>query len=57
MSDETKKENPTPAAESRKQAPELSSDELKQTVGGLNFGDIKGEVTDDKHKGWIEILS
>jgi hypothetical protein len=35
-------------------AKELSPEELNKVTGGLNFGDIKGQSTEDKHKDWIE---
>ena len=35
---------------------ELSQRRMAQVVGGINWGDIKGESTDDKHKDWIEIV-
>jgi len=46
---------------SSKSAPELKESELDKVSGGatnqLKLGDIKGESTDDKHKGEIEVLS
>jgi len=35
---------------------ELSQNEQEQISGGLTITPIPGESTDDKHKGWIEIL-
>jgi type VI protein secretion system component Hcp len=38
----------------------VSKEEMKSIKGGalfINFGDIKGESTDDKHEKWIEIDS
>jgi len=46
---------------SSKSAPELKESDLDKVTGGatstLKLGDIKGESTDDKHGGTIEILS
>jgi hypothetical protein len=57
MSDETIKEKiqAAAAAEAGKLAPELSSEDMKQVVGGatnlfLELDGIKGESQDDKHK-------
>jgi hypothetical protein len=55
MSDPEK--TPKSEQEAPKQTPELSEDEMKGVVGGLNIDGIKGESTEDKHKDWIEILS
>jgi len=61
MSDEPKKENVQPfGAETQKQSPELSNEELNKAVGGavnLQIDGIKGESQDDKHKDWIELSS
>ena len=43
------------------QAPEANNEELSQVEqeqisGGITFDSIPTETTDDKHKGWIEIL-
>ncbi len=62
MSDDPKKEKVQEAAvaEAGKLAPELSSEDMKQVVGGaadylLQLDGIKGESQDDKHKDWIEL--
>jgi Type VI secretion system effector, Hcp len=56
MSDPEK--TPKSDQEAPKQTPELSEDEMKGVVGGaLNIDGIKGELTEDKHKDWIEIVS
>lgn len=62
MGDEIKKENAIPTEVSQKQSAELSTTDLSQATGGaanafVDFGDIKGESQDDKHKDWIEVLS
>jgi len=41
---------------------ELNDEDLSTATGGafntfINFGDIKGESTNDNHKDWISILS
>jgi bacteriocin-like protein len=54
MSDD-KKENPTQSTkDNAKPTPELSAEELKKISGGVP---IKGDVTEDKHKDWIELNS
>ena len=55
MSDPEK--TPKSGQEAPKQTPELSEDEMKGVVGGLNIDGIKGESTEDKHKDWIETSS
>jgi Type VI secretion system effector, Hcp len=61
LGDEPKKENGNSAEDSQKQAPELTNEDLEQTVGGaydafLKIDGIKGESTDSNHKDWIEIF-
>jgi hypothetical protein len=46
MSDPEK--TPKSEQEASKQTPELSEDEMKGVVGGLNIDGIKGESTEDK---------
>ena len=59
MADESvKKGEETPE---QKKPVELSEEDLERTAGGafnafVNFGEIKGESQDDKHKDWVSIL-
>jgi len=34
---------------------ELTFDELSKVAGGINFGGIKGESTNNKQQNWIEL--
>ena len=53
--DETKKEAPKEAPKEATKQGELPEKDLSKVVGGVGFGDIKGESTDKDHKDWISI--
>lgn len=54
MADDRKAKVPDPVTPHP--SDELSEKDLEQASGGIIDG-VPGESTDDKHKGWIEILS
>jgi hypothetical protein len=59
--DKSKKPSDLTTGASPKTSPELTESDLSKVAGGagvfLKLGDIKGESTDDKHKGEIFIES
>ena len=55
MSDENKTKKQAEDNATQNDSGALSEKELTKAVGGIGYGTIKGDVTQDTHKDWVEI--
>jgi hypothetical protein len=51
-----KKNSQATEQDTSREKPQLNDEQLNKVAGGVTFGDIKGESTDNDHKDWVEIL-